>query len=273
MLRIVGKGCARRRQRGFSMIEFLVAAVIMGIVFAAIYQVMRGTTKNAKLVNTAANLAEDLTRFTLQLQNDMLKAGSDPTGAALNAYQLSEGCVSKIYFKYGINPDPTNSTCTGLLGNIQILSYTAYDSNNDGTVDVEEGLDFVSVSPALRPNGEDNIVYAFIDTNSDSINDAIARRNYGAVDSSADDTSATVLQNVVSFTIRYIGFDETGKYGGVITDYTRKDDIREVEFYVMTRAAAEEAGYNNLALPSSSPYYHYRTAETTLRTSLIVRKE
>ncbi len=266
------KTCSQKIS-GISLVEIIVGMLIAAILFAGIYQIMRSGVRTAGKVETTGSLDNRLARFVMLMTQDLSKAGSDPTGDALNSYQLSEGCTAKLTFKYGINPDPAVPPCSGLIGNIQVLSYNAYDADGNGSIDVEEGLDFVTVPPALRAPAEDNIVYAFVDTNSDSEADAVARRNYGNVDSSADDSEEIVLRNVVEFVITYYGFDDSGDYGGIISDYSKKDDIREVEVRVMIHADSPEEGYVNPVLDAGSPFKNYRTEEATFRVSLIVRKE
>lgn len=252
-------------RQGVSFTEILVGILIFAILVLGAVRMLKTSTQHSKTTLVTSNMEQALSRFINIATNDLNKAGSDPTNKALRAYIQDAICAGKIEMKYGINPDPADPTCLTSLGDLGILSYIAYDANGDGAVDPEEGLDLVSAVPTLRTTPEDYVVYQFTAN-------TIVRKNLGEPSTTADDSQYTVLKNVIAFTVRYYGYDDSGIYGE-ITANSRFDDIREVEIYVMVHSGAAETGYNNPALASSSPYYHYRTAEKTFRTILIVRKD
>lgn len=241
--------------------------VIASILVMGIVQMMKSTVGSAKKTSHSVNMEDALGRFTAVMLNDLGRAGSDPTGAALQAYIYEATCSGKLIFNYGIDPEPADPGCVNPLGEIGILSYLAYDSNGDGSIDPEEGLDLVSGVPTLRAISEDYIIYSF-----DSANHLVWRKNVGNPDDTADDSQEIVLTNVVDFDTRYFGYDEDGAYGEV-TDNSRYDDIREVEVNVTVHSGTPEAGYINPTLPSGSPFETYRTTSTTFRSALLVRKE
>ena len=258
-------GRSGRRDRGISLTELLIGIVITGILMAGIVQFAKSGIFSSKKSMQYADMDGALAQFSSIMQRDLEKAGSDPTGEALQAYIYEDTCQGKLIFKYGIDPEPADPGCSLRLGDIGILSYDAYDQNGDGNTDPEEGIDLTSGAPTLRTVTEDYIVYEFRDGK-------IYRKNLGDPDTNSDDSEEMVLDNVVSFVDTYYGYDEDGVYGE-ITESSRYDDIREVQINVMVHSGTRERGYTNPRLESDSPYINYRTADRTFRVPLIVRKE
>ncbi len=252
-------------QDGVSLTELLVGLVIAGVLMAGIMQFAKTGIFSSKRSMQQGNMDASLSRFTTLMQKDLEKAGSDPTGAALQAYIYEDTCQGKLIFKYGIVPEPADPGCIVRLGDIGILSYSAYDQNGDGNIDPEEGLDLSSGSPIPKTITEDYIVYELR-------GDKIYRKNIGDPDSHDDDSEELVLDNAVSFLGTYYGYDDEGVYGEV-TETSRYDDIREVEISIVVHGGVREKGYVNPLLESDSPYTNYRTEERTFRVPLIVRKE
>ncbi len=247
-----------------SLTELLVGVVVASVLVAGIVQMMKSGVRSSSKTYATSDMKDSLSRFTALVLNDLGKAGSDPTGLALQAYIYESTCSGKLIFNYGINPEPADPGCSTPLGQIGILSYVAYDNDGDGNIDPEEAIDFLTVPALLRPGGEDYIVYQWTD-------DKVNRKNIGNPDTTDDDSSEVVLENVVSFDPKYFGY--TDGVFGEISENSRYDDIREVRVQAMVHSGNPEAGYENPELLSSSPYFNYRTESVSVTHALLVRKE
>ncbi len=268
----------KRTSKGFSLTELLIGVIVAAILFAGIYKMMGALTKETTAAMTEGKIDEDLARFVGVMTADLQKAGSDPTlHGALLAYIMQEICGGKIHFKYGVNPDPTDSTCSGFSGEVGILSYLPYDANGDGSVDPEEGLNMEENPTILRTPiagkdyPTDYVVYALIDTDSDGTGDSVVRRVMDNNNSPVPSMDKILLRNVVEFQVKFYGLNDSAVYGE-ITESSFFNDIKEVEVKTVVHGTVADPSYNNPQLDSSSPWYHYRTKQNTFRVSLIIRK-
>lgn len=253
-----------QRPKGFSLSEILIATLISGVVVAGVFSFMKSNIKSSETHMVKDELEYQLSLFQRSIEDDLDKAGADPTGKALNGYIFETICAGKLYFKYGINPEPASPLCNESMGQIGILSYIAYDANNDGIIEPEEGQDLASLHPIARLNPNDYVVYQLRDQ-------TIYRKNVGDPDDSNDDVEQVVLKNAISFVVKYYGYVD--HVYGQISDKARYNDIREVEISVSIRGNKAESGYQNPSLDNNSPFKSYRTASRVFRTALMVRKE
>lgn len=262
-----------KQNTGVSIVEIMIAMVLAGVIVGSILTVFKTLSDSAHRVNTSAKAEIDLKRFFAQISNDIEQAGSDPTGIALQAYMTGPDCASILSFDYGINPVPSNAACDATIGEIGILSYLAYDQDDDGAIMPEEGLDLVSDPPTLRIDQNDYIVYDYYDTDSDGVDDTIRRINAGDPTDDSDDISADVLSDVASFELRYYGVRAgiLGEYGE-IEDISFYNDIREVEVSVNIVYGNVQGDYENPYLSVNSPWYNFRTVQKTYRISINVIK-
>lgn len=250
----------RWRNAAFSLSELLIVLLLAGLTGIAIYKVFTSTGSKSQQLDDENRLSQNMTRVVKQIQTDIAHAGSDPTRNALWAWKSTGSICDYLRFRtVGINPLPTKRPPDCLhLGDIEILSYNMYDANKDGRIAVDEGVDYVSNPPALKLASQDNVVWAFLDSDTDGFKESLYRINAGSILDDADDIVSLALDHLTQFDIRYFGIGIDGKYGD-ITSMGREDYIRTVQFTLTAATGKDIKGYTNPDLVSNHPFVHQRT--------------
>ena len=84
------------RQKGFTLIELMVAMAISGMLMAVVVMAFTGQSKSNNSVQDVTSLQQDL-RSALQLMaGEIRMAGYDPTGKAGSAILTADGTTLKF---------------------------------------------------------------------------------------------------------------------------------------------------------------------------------
>jgi type IV pilus assembly protein PilW len=124
-----------KRERGFSLIEILVALVISAIVMTAVYTTFASQQRAYIAQDQIAEMHQNLRAALYLMQREIRLAGHDPRGVA--GAQIVEAGANRIHITMDIRGDAFGSDADGDVGDPdEDITYSLFDCNGDGISDL-----------------------------------------------------------------------------------------------------------------------------------------
>ena len=164
-----------RHEKGFTLIEILVAMAISGVVMAGIYSVYHANLKSSITQEQVAVMQQNLRAAILLMEREIRRAGNDPTGNAGAGIQNAN--ASSISFTMDIH-DGTDNDADGSTdeadeagngdGDVtdtnEDITYLRLDPDGDGNFDLFR-RDAVVAGDQLIAENIDALDFVYIDGN------------------------------------------------------------------------------------------------------------
>ena len=194
-----------KNNKGFTIVELLVAIAITGIVMAGVYSVYYAQQKSAMVQEQVAAMQQNLRAALYFLEREIRIAGYNPERTA------AAGVMT------------LNNT------NIRITMDLHDGADNDGDGDTDEPDEEGNGDGDVLDPGED-VTYLLLDPDGDGINGLFKRDNVAGID-------IPIAENVDALDFRY--FDEDRNPAAV------PDDVRSVQISLVARVARMDPGYTD----------------------------
>jgi type IV pilus assembly protein PilW len=151
-----------KRERGFSLIEILVALVISAIVMTAVYTTFASQQRAYIAQDQIAEMHQNLRAALYLMQREIRLAGHDPRGVA--GAQIVEAGANRIHITMDIRGDAFGSDADGDVGDPdEDITYFLFDCNGDGITDLRRA------DPTLVPANAGTPVEQMLAENIDAL--------------------------------------------------------------------------------------------------------
>jgi type IV pilus assembly protein PilW len=126
----------QNNEKGFSLVELLVAMVIAAIVMTSVYSVYSAQQRSYIVQEGVAAMHQNLRSAMYFMEREIRMAGCNPTGGATNAGIQSDSTGSLIHFTEDIRGKNEDDPPDGDTGDPdEDISYFLADADGDGQVD------------------------------------------------------------------------------------------------------------------------------------------
>jgi type IV pilus assembly protein PilW len=124
-----------RNQKGFTLIEFLVAMAVAGIVMAGIYSAYYSQQKSFVVQDEMAEMQQNLRAAMFFMAREIRMAGCNPTGGSNAGFVTAN--ANTINFTMDLRGKDPDDPADGDTGDPnENVTYALADSNGDGIVEI-----------------------------------------------------------------------------------------------------------------------------------------
>jgi len=223
----------RRNERGFTLIEILIALFLISIVTAAIYKTFRAQQKSYMIQEEVVEMQQNLRAGMEMITREIRMAGYDPTESGNFGFLKAE--PSLISFTGDFNTPENGTVDSG-----ETLQYQLSDFDNDGVVaelvrtSSNTGPVALNIEAIGFAYGYDNDADGYLDQDaSGHIIWAIDTNNDGRLDTNLD-TNSDGLINA-----------SDNPAGVALTTPVNINTIRAVRIWMLARTSREARKFKN----------------------------
>ncbi|MDY0132738.1 MAG: prepilin-type N-terminal cleavage/methylation domain-containing protein [Desulforegulaceae bacterium] len=144
--------CKFNKEKGFTLIEILVALAVSGFFLVALISFFISTNKLNTVYEKVAGVQQDIRAVMEMMSRDIMMAGLDPTGGANAGFNNDETSENSISFKYSYE---TKGSCD--------YNLTYWFDSVEGTIKFKDRLDQNPEFKAITEKGSiDSVVFKYL---------------------------------------------------------------------------------------------------------------
>lgn len=214
------------RERGFTLVEVMVALAISSIVVGAMYSTYALQRRTHAVQQATSEMQQNVRAALVMLVGDLTMAGYDPTGAGGFGFEKSATFSGK-----NLTEVVTTSSIT--------LAFTS-DLDEDGTVDRGEAEDI---------NGDGHHTMSEMEQIAYKLNNKLELQRYSTTNGMFE--WQTVAEHIEAISFNFLDEDDA-----VITPLsaTNVDDIRTVQIAVLARSEGIDRNQNAATYTTPAPW-------------------
>ena len=165
--------------KGFTLLEFLIAMAISGVVMAAISFAFLNQRKISLTQDAVVDMQQNIRASLLVMGNDLRMAGYDPDGHCSNAGFLTAtgSTVSFVTCAENDLEDNNNDGNTDEPGETKQITYDFYDAYGDGINDIGRQVGSASTTKRAIAENIENLHLNYLDSDGKSTTDTAKIRS------------------------------------------------------------------------------------------------